>query len=264
MSTGAKASLLAIFVVISAVPLIEASAHPIITVYYDGWCLVSELVKVDNMTVKVRLLGEPEIIMVTDKMGPVDYNISDGYLIAESLSEYVNVTYETQTLTSKIGKVWTLTVNESVGTVEIRLPKKVWIVGMSKLPLEIRSDGGLTLIMETPFSLDYVFLERPSSNSPLVYLLVMPVVLSLAFVLWRRSSRVRVELDDLDLSILSSLEYREKSTSELRKELGVPKSTLWRRLNRLEAEKLVNIKRMDQGSLVRLTRKGKRALSNTK
>ncbi len=258
MSTGAKASLIIIFLAFT-----EVSAHPIIRVYHDGWCLVSQLVEADNLTA-VKLLGEPEMIMVTDRTGPLDYNLSDGYLLVEALSGEVNVTYETQALTSKVGKVWTLTVNESIGLVEVRLPKKVWIVGMSDLPLEIRdSEGGLVLLMESPFSLDYVVLERPSSNDFPIYLLILAIA-SLILLIWALRRQVRVDLDELDRSILFSLEHREKSASELRKELEVPKSTLWRRLNRLESEGLVRIKRMDQGSSIRLTRKGRRALSSTK
>ncbi len=257
---GARAFLLLIFLL----TVTEASAYPVIRVYHDGWCLISQLVEAKNLTVKVRLLGEPEMIMVTDRTGPLEYNLSNGYLVVESFSGEVNITYETQTLTSKVGKVWTLTVNESIGPVEVRLPRKVWIVGMSDLPLEIHdSEEGLVLIMESPFKLDYVVVERPSSDGFPIYLLI-PIVVAIVPLAWALKGGVKVNLDELDLSILSSLEYGEKSASELRKELEVPKSTVWRRLNRLESEGLIRIKRMDQGSLVRITRKGRRVLSSTR
>ena len=262
MSTGVRLPLLIPILLV----MLEVSAHPVVRVYPDGWCIVSQVIESGNVT-RVPLLGEPDMMLVTDDMGVVDYNLSDGYVVVKDYAGTLNVTYETPELTSKEGKVWTLSLSRDIGEVEVMLPKNVEIVGMSDLPLKIEdTDEGLKLLVKTPFQLDYVILNRSESsrsNDVLVFvgLLVLTLIVAIGYVTLRKGKKL--DLDDLDLSILASLESGEKLVSDIRRELEVPKSTLWRRINRLEAESLLKVKRRDQGSIVRLTRRGRKALNST-
>jgi len=250
----------------------QLTAQPIILldVYPDGWCTVRILANVTDPIMEVPLLGEPSLIAVLDEEGlPLNYTVEGETLVvdADAVDE-LNVSYETQSLTSKEGLVWTLNIARDVGIVAIRLLEKPDVVGLSDTPTSIREGPNyLELTMETPLTLEYVYTSRPGAEAAghSIYLialisLLIPVPLYLLIRGRRAGAKGEYRLDSTDLAILLSLEGGDMRLPDLREKLSLPKTTLWRRTRRLSEWGLLEIDKSPSGSIARLTKRGRDVL----
>jgi len=69
-------------------------------------------------------------------------------------------------------------------------------------------------------------------------------------------------LDDRDIAILSALVGGELSLSDLARKVGLNKSVVWRRVNRMMREGYLERRVVKGKTMYRLTEKGLRAISN--
>ncbi len=246
----------------------------VIEVYPDGWCRISIAMTVRDPVIEISLIGQPTLLSVVDEDGlPLNYTLEGDTLVVEAeAAEEVNITYQTQSITSKRGLVWSLNVTAELDApVSVRLIGNPDVVGLSETPIYIREGSScLELALDPPFSLDYVY-TSPSSGSEgskkgdgnlPYYLILAPLLVAIPAIAISRRTQRRPEVDLTDRRILQSLGDGEKSLSELREELSMPKTTAWRRIRRLEREGLVEVERTKSGSLIRLTKLGKRALGS--
>ncbi len=257
-----------LILVLLIVPLMTAGAQPIVTVHPDGWCTISYLTTVNETVMELPIYGDPNLLIITDEDGlPLNFTLEDGKLMVDAVtSSQINVTYETQSLTSKKGAVWTLNFSWNAGFVVVRLEEGPDIVGLSSIPEEIREKGNyLEIVMKSPFYLDYVYITPARSSRVVIdsILIIVTVVIALILVtllfLEVRKKREEIplhEFDSTDLRILSSI-GGGVLLSDLREMLSIPKTTLWRRTKRLEEKGLVEIEKRSYGSFVKITRKGK-------
>ncbi len=260
-----KASLILVLLI---VPLMTAGAQPIVTVHPDGWCTISYLTTVNETIMELPIYGDPNLLIVTDEDGlPLNFTLEDGRLVVDAVaSGQINVTYETQSLTSKEGAVWTLNFSWNAGFVVVRLEGGPNIVGLSSIPEEIREgDNYLEIAMRSPFYLDYVYVTPAQSSrvatDSILIIAAVAITLILATLLLIKVKKKREEIplhefDSTDLRILSSI-GEGVLLSDLRERLSIPKTTLWRRTKRLEEKGLVEIEKRSYGSFLKITRKGK-------
>ncbi len=270
MRRGLPLSLLVTILTATLVIAVGGPANAVIEVYPDGWCTVSIRAPVQDPIVEISLLGQPTLLSVVDEEGlPLNYTLDGDKIVVDAeLADEINVTYETQSLTYKRGLVWSLNVSTSpYSPVSVRLMGNPDVVGLSKTPISIREGPSyLELVLEPPFTLDYVYTAPPrmgrgEGNDLLYYLLaLLPALAIVLLVLNSRSRGKKFELDSTDMRILNSLAEGEKSLSTIREELSLPKTTAWRRVRRLEGKGLVEVKRTRSGSLIRLSKLGKDAL----
>lgn len=126
-----------------------------LTVYPDGFVLVEYTVRVDptfptqNITVFGQVL---EDLLVADKDGlPLDYSVDGDYTVSVySLgTDEIKLTYQTQDLTSKEGRYWTLTVDAPAST-QIILPEETTIISLNQVPQMIEtSENRVELLMNS-------------------------------------------------------------------------------------------------------------------
>ncbi len=263
--------LLACVILISQLGLTAQYQGITITVNPDGWCKVEEVLDVSDVVMEVPLLGDPSYITVLDEEGlPLNYTIENQTLVVDAgASTLLNITYDTQSLTSKQGMVWSFNLTENLSSpIRVKLIGAPDIVGISSIPLSIKEGSNyLEFVMRTPFSIEYVYTSPPVENkeeTPYLYVISIIVALIVAFLWWfnakRRSRRTEYSLDSVDLSILSTLTSGDKTLSELRRELSIPKTTLWRRAKRLEENKLLKIRKTPSGNILSITKEGRDAL----
>ncbi len=243
-----------------------------ITVYPDGWCKIEEMLNVSDVIMEIPLIGEPSYVTVLDEDGlPLNYTVENLTLIVDAgASTLLNITYDTQSLTFKQGLVWSLNLTENFSSpIEVRFIGAPDIVGISNTPLSIKEGPDyLELVMSAPFYIEYVYTSpsvegKQKEGLPYLYILSLIIALVVASLWWlntKRRAKSPIYLDSVDLSILSSLSGGEKSLSGLRRELSIPKTTLWRRARRLEENGLLEVRKTPTGNVLRITKKGRNAV----
>ena len=123
-----------------------------LTVYFDGYVLVEYDLEVDptSPAVNVTLFGQVlEDVTVEDQEGlPLDYSFTGGEITVYSLgAEQLTITYNTQDLTKKEGRYWTLETNATTNAT-IVLPSGASILSLNRVPQIIESgDGQVLLVM---------------------------------------------------------------------------------------------------------------------
>ncbi|RLG39291.1 MAG: hypothetical protein DRO01_05890 [Thermoproteota archaeon] len=263
----------------TSLSVVGAQAEPApcaVTIYEDGWALVSLNWSSAGFVSVIPLLPGAESLLVSDDSGtPLDYNVSEGVLLVWEASDSINVTYETQAITAKEGDVWTVNLSVDLGTCEIRLPRGSLLVGMSELPSAVTSVDNRTIVyMETPCWVSYVLLARshgPQVGREMRYLWVGVaaagvVVAAIVALLLRRRGRPAGERPPLsydDIALLRKLEQMGGSAylSELRAALEMPKTTIWRRARRLSEGGFIEMEKTPRGSILRITEDGRRVIS---
>lgn len=146
---------------------------------------------------------------------------------------------------------------------------------ITREPLVI--DGNLTITFSViePYTLRYIvreaiktkataivstttLLENPLSMISIIIVSVM-IIVSLYFFIRRkqRLKRTSIELGDIDMMIVRSLEKRGGSAfqSELQKDIPIPKTTLWRHIKKLEKLGIVRIEKLGTQNRVILIKK---------
>ncbi len=179
--TSNAAVLFAVIISLQALPAVlptsagtGASTSASLIVFPDGWVDVTVSVVVnDSSPLVFRLDGEPHYLLVEGDGLLLNYT-SDGRVVRVDPmgSSVVNISYQTPSLTSKVGAVWNLTVNLRVDVVRVYLPKSSRIMGMSSIPqgielrgewMELTFDGGEIWIA---YRLDRIPAEGTERVSP--------------------------------------------------------------------------------------------------
>jgi uncharacterized membrane protein len=123
-----------------------------LTVFFNGYVRIEYYVEVDptDPTVNITLLGQVlEDITIVDQEGlPLDYLLKNGKATIFSLgSNQTTVTYNTQDLTRKEGRYWTLEANTTTNTTII-LPTEAVVISLNQVPIIIKYiDNQVLLVM---------------------------------------------------------------------------------------------------------------------
>ncbi len=231
-------------------------------------------------------------VVVVDERGlPLAFSQSDGVVTVATLNcSQVRISYYTQELTSKSGVFWVLSVN-SPYQLRVVLPQNATPIDMSIAPSRVYTLGR-SLALEYPpgsLRLRYVLLYQPvappqavapqqPSQPPasrgaaqpqapapplpaellLLAAAVVLAVLAAAILLAVRKRRARslepVELGEEDLAILEALRRAGGAMfqGELQKAVGMPPTSLWRRVKKLEELGYVKVEKRAGRNYVRL------------
>ncbi len=118
--------------------------------FEDGWVDVTmEASLPGEAFVVLPLAGEPDALLVTNGEGvPLSYSLGDGAVVVEAVGErQVVVSYQTPSLTRKVGGVWEFSVDlPGVSELEVHLPADAVIVGLSPVPEEVNRGSDLLVI----------------------------------------------------------------------------------------------------------------------
>ena len=123
----------------SSAPVTEAT----LIVFPDGWVDVTLSVSgVSSRYYDLRIVGDPQNLIVTSSGLILNYSRSGSIIRVDTLElPQFEVNYQTQSLTSKIGVIWNLTLSLPSSSAKVYLPADATIVGISSLPDEISSEG---------------------------------------------------------------------------------------------------------------------------
>ena len=237
-------------------------------VYEDGWVEVNFLVKNEELGIlDLSLYGDPEIITVTDESGePLDYDLestTEGLLLTVYAFEAkeINITYLTQSLTSKSGKIWVFHVDVN-STFTIFMPSNSFIFKISEPPLEVVEDEYLILVMPPgSHEIEYLVLPQKSDEGkedywPLLVILALSAgIIAIAGYLGLKKIRHKIaiqQLSEIDREIINFLKKRggRAFQHEIGRELEIPKTTLWRHIIRLSERGLIEIRKEGKYNLI--------------
>ena len=230
-----------------------------ITVYGDGLVHLRYVIQVNSTvpSISLPLPKDAADVVVTDGSGRlVHWEQVEGGLTVYSLGEVeILFEYDTSTLTWKDGSVWTLRLHLPAQG-RVLLPEGATVIYLSDLPASIEADGGRPVLSlsEGSWEVSYVLpLHRkgvgPSGSQPTsqtvfpypIQEFAAMIVVGVAFLilllyLIRRVRSTPEGLSSTDVEVLGLVRSRGGRIfmSELRDSLGLPKTTLWRRVRRLE------------------------------
>ncbi len=274
-----------------AEPAIYEAKHLNVTLYADGYAWIEYNIEVYTPLpyIKVELFGSgyEDLLVVGEEGIPLDYNVTEGGVEVATLGlRGISISYFTQDLTNKTGRVWAFTIDPPINTT-VTLPKELTVVGLNKTPLSIGYAG------------DKIALVFPSGRLALSYIVfttqdradkqdqASPSYISLAFfglaaivaaastivILKRRmeAKRYRKEERTIDVEkiIASRPDLRpddkevlrflaeaggEAFEAELRSRFNLPKTSMWRMVKRLKREGLVDVKKVGGQNLVYIRR----------
>lgn len=247
--------------------LVLLSSPLVVEVLETGDAICTYTVEVVDApaVIEVKLLGEPYLVEAYDASGgEVPFNISDGVLELYVLDNTtVTVRYLT-VLAERRGRVWALNFTAD-SPVRVVLPENAITVGLDPVPDSIEvENGGLVLyytggrvyveyllyIPIPPATTTPTQTTPPASAPPeqpqirehyatsyIYYVLVSAVALAVAtaYVLKRGSRKGSLELDERDTQILRVIKELGGSAtaSEIMEKIGIPKTPLYRRLQKL-------------------------------
>ena len=263
-----------------------------IAVYRDGVVQVRSIVAVNSTvpSTSLQLLGEAANVIASDEKGQLlSYELTpEKILIYTFGASKVVLEYDTSTLTRKEGSVWTLRLDLPVQGKTL-LPNGASIIYLSEKPTSIEAEDGrpvLTLARGS-WEISYVIplqvttttstamavtslatastATTPTSLIPTVpssfpvsagvaSIVIIALIVGLG-VLLRRKSQVSSEtLSPSDNEVLELIRSKGGRVfeSELRDSLGLPKTSAWRRVRRLEKMGLVRTKRVGSQNEIKL------------
>mgnify|MGYP003874489509 CR=1 FL=1 len=189
----------------------------------------------------------------------MSFNKSGPDLVIEVIDEAV-VSYDVEGLARESEGVWSLNVKGLRGRTTVVLPNGSVLVYFEPLPVLLEAyDSGLRLVFNSSYiALEYfVYEEEKSPPSSALWLAVIAVAAALAFVYaWRRRPR-GPHLTEEEEAILDFLRSRGgwAYQTEIKEFLGLPTTTVWRRVKRLEELGLVSVEKTPRGNKVKIKRK---------
>jgi uncharacterized membrane protein len=261
-----------------------------LTVYLDGFVLVNHALIVNQAypAVNVSLLGEvyESMLIVDDQDLPLDYSTANGVATVHSLgTSEIRISYFTQYLASKTGRLWTLQTDVSTNTTVI-MPEDASIISLNNVPERIEgSDGGVIMVMP-PGTIEITYIvehdsseqtENPEATLQLVAalsLLSIPIAASALWLIKRRKPKKTDETKACAVDVEKLFE-REKDLrreevqvirflaekngtafeAELYERLDLPRTTTWRLLKRLEKMEVIDIRKSRRQNIVSIKRK---------
>jgi len=295
--SGAKTTLLAASLalllftpMVQAVPTTYEPKRLTTTIYADGYVWVEYEVEANPLLPSINLTlfgGRFEDLIVTGGDGLIlDYNTTQNGLEVDTLGlTDIKISYFTQDLTNKTGRLWTFTIDAPVD-ITVKLPKELTVVGLSKAPLSISSEGEtLTIVFDRGgLTLNYIVTPtKPTTTQQsevgwwgwLGYsALAAGVVFVGGAVTWITLRRRRLaaklyvkekRVIDVEKILASKPDLRpddkevlrflaevggEAFEAELRSRFNLPKTSMWRTVRRLQREGLVGVKKVGGQNLV--------------
>ena len=205
----------------------------------------------ENIT--IPLLGKPIYIEAYSDGVPQPLQIQDNTVkIIMPASSELSIKYVTSDLTNKTGEEWTLNYDSQWNSGVI-LPSDAIIleVNPQNFDVDIVNNSVILLFPPGKVSIKYIFIpsaptQPPSNNLPTIsqnwLILLLLIILGIGFVLAIRHLHLRRKkpiidkeaLDERDSQIIKALETSGKLTAkEIMEKTGIPKTPLYRRLNRL-------------------------------
>jgi len=255
-----------------------------VTVYRDGVAHVRSIVAVNSTvpSISLPLPGEVANVIVTDEKGQLlSYELTrDSIVIYTFGASRVALEYDTAALTRKDGPVWTLKIDIPVQG-RILLPDGAAIVYLSEKPESIEAKEGRPVLTLAPGSWEVSYAipvqvtttastatapaSTPTASTtmaptsapiaipspfPIAVVLaiaaIIALIVGLAALLRRRSRFSSEALSQTDREVLQLIRSRGGRIfeSELRDYLGLPKTSAWRRVKRLEKMGLVRTRKI--------------------
>ncbi len=294
LSKAMKAALLLLLsvtaIALCAQPVDYSESEISVTLYPNGWALVSLKIPSEGLITRVVLPGNASMVSVLSGEGiPLNFTqTSFGLLVKSAGIKEIVVVYLTQGLTRKEGVTWTFNISTPGAHLAISLPKGAVLTRFGAEPSAVRtSNGSIVLIYDTapsvvtvgyvippPVSLGETPRTPPNSTVQekeeaslvrgLAPALIATVLggLALVVVRGRKTARTLPELDERDLAILNLIAREGGSIrqNEVSERLNIPKSSTWRRARRLERLGLITIERGPAGVVLTLTEEGRSAL----
>jgi uncharacterized membrane protein len=253
----------------------------IATVYRDGWVHVRVEAVVDptEPSATLQLLSSSiHNVLALDEGGePLAYDVKGMNITVYTLgASKVVLEYDTIALTSMSAGVWTISFT-SPYPLTLILPENATIMYFNAPPSSIKSEGGRLALELSPGSweISYV-LEAPTISPPpttpppqqaplfpanalvlAVGVIVVAITLSL-FLLKRRGGVARAigleALDEDEVKVIELLRSRRGRALEveIREALGLPKTTAWRLVRRLERKGFVVVRKVGNQNVVEL------------
>ncbi len=234
-------------------------------VYRDGVARVRQAFSV-NTTVSsifLPLLGESDDVLATNEKGEIlryDLRTKDVTIYTLGVTR-VTLEYYTTAITRKNGPVWTVKLSLP-DTGRLVLPDEASVVYLSDKPTSIEAADNkpiLTLI-QGPWKISYVIPLKTSTSTTFTATttpfnaatigagIAAGVLLLLAITafLRYRSRLPSDQLSQIDAQVLDAIRSRGGRIfeSELRDLLGIPKTSAWRHVKKLEKMELLRIKKI--------------------
>jgi len=240
--------------------------NTILEVYGDGSVQVTYIIKVDNppVNITVDLLGNPLYVECLASETPIPVDVNDLKTSFLAPDTDINLTYVTSELTSKSGEEWMLKYSLNRPSMVI-LPEDAFVYDISPENFDVTIIDSKVAI-ELPagsVSIRYVIYPnvQPTPTPPTqpgiggvnlgslgtILLIGIPIVIVIVLVAYflkmRGSSSissVMESLDERDKTILNLLkDHGELTAKDIMNISGIPKTPLYRRLNRLREAKLI-------------------------
>ncbi len=236
------------FLIFFMIPFLngEETLELSVTVYRDGYCHISQILCVDEDTIiGIPTFGENlENILVTGGKEILDYNICGNEISIDTENNtQITIGYDTPDLTSKEGILWTLEISSSLEFTVI-FPEGITVVDLNNIPLEISENK--IKISEGDQRISYFFTAETKKQGRFIYpLTVIGAILLCSgfYILWRKKIRFS-KLTNEEREVIEFLKRNGDSlSSEIRKNLNIPKTTAWRFFRRLEEKEIITIKK---------------------
>ncbi|MCW4030950.1 MAG: hypothetical protein NWE80_01150 [Candidatus Bathyarchaeota archaeon] len=259
-----------------------------LTVYFDGFVLANHEIELDQNfpSVNVTLLGETyeEVLVVDEESLPLDYELINSKAIIHSLGAgQITVAYFTPDLTSKIGKIWTLSAEVSTN-VTVMLPEDASIISLNDVPELIGSSNGQVSLVMPSGIIEIAYIAERSlyqgTESFEMWLPItitsFPIIASMVFALWflRRKKPPKPKKLENEVDV-NKLFVREKYLrqeevqmirflaekhgtafeADLYEKLNLPRTTTWRLIKRLQKMEIVDVKKSRRQNIVSIRKK---------
>jgi len=253
-----------------------------IVVYRDGVSRVKSVIEVNSTvpSISLWLYGEAANVMVTDDRGQLlRHELARSSIVIYTVgASTVRMEYDTMALTRKDGPVWTLKIDLGAQG-RIFLPDGAVVTYVTDRPASIEAVSGrpvLTLargLWEISYVIPIHVTTTMSGTSVTTSVTSTPTVLTpssaiigaaiivtvllvvgLVMFLRRRSRFLSEPLSPADSEMLQLISSRggRMFESELRDALGLPKTSVWRRVKKLEKVGLVRTRKVGSQNEVEL------------
>jgi uncharacterized membrane protein len=246
-----------------------------VAVYRDGVARVRQVVSVNAtvQSISFALLGEAGDVLVRNEKDEIlQYDLTTKEITIYTLgASSANLEYYTSTLTRKNGPVWTIELSLPVSG-KVILPDEASIVYLSDKPTTIEAGDSrpiLTLI-QGPWEISYIIPLKTSTSTtsrpsptPLSNDTITGVVGALGVLLFlfvtalflHRRHLQSDQLSQIDTQVLNVIRSRGGRIfeSELRDLLGIPKTSTWRHVKKLEKIGLLRTRKIGSQNEIVLT-----------
>ena len=252
-----------------------------LTVYQDGLVHVQYNITCNETYPEVNitmLTTKMENILISDEDGmPLGYEIIGNNITIYTLgATSINIEYDTFSFTSMEEGIWTLRLNVT-DNLEVKLPKAAIIVYINEIPLSITSDEESTILQlcKGRWEISYYFTvieptqgEKHQNFIELAYYLGGGgiVLISLLLYLKMRKNKKRhikvdrliekhPELNEEEINVIRVIANNNGRIfeAELRKRFtGIPRTTLWRLIKRLEKKGIVHVEKIGNQNVIEI------------